>query len=315
MTPLKNLRLLAVLLCALAAPHLSAEKIEYLQNGKIRVGVDLDSGGGVCYFGRMPGRKNLLNRWDKGRLIQQSYYGTVDGSQWLGKPWRWNPVQGGDCKNNPSEILDWKKGANSLYVKTRPRHWGTGELLKDVTMEETVTLEGEVMKIRFSCTYAGAQAHPVTHQELPAVFLDGALDTLYFYAGDRPWTGGALTAKQPGFPNEYFDITEGWAAYADRKGWGVGVYVPGVRQITAYRYAGQGRTGSEGDACSYFAPLRSFAFDKPMTFSYTAYVALGTLDEMRARFQKIKEAADPADAAVWTARETPAPAANPSQKP
>jgi len=278
--------------------HAAPAKVEYLKNDQIRIGVDLNSGGGICYFGESNGHQNLLNQWDKGRLIQQSYYGRDDGSMWVKTPWRWNAVQGGDYKGNASEVLEWRNDGAVLYVKTRPRHWATDELMKDVVMEEIITLEGDVAKLSFVCIYSGSVSHPVVHQELPAVFLDADLPQLRFYDGKRPWTGGALTTRQPGFPNEYFEITESWVAYTDAKDWGVGIYVPGVTQITAYRYRGNGSTGSAGDACSYVAPIRSFAFDKPMTFAYTAYLTLGKIDEIRARFQKMAQAAPKAAGAA-----------------
>ncbi len=256
----------------------------------MRIGIDLESGGGICYFGEGRNHKNLLNTWDRGRLIKQSYYGEEDGSFWGDQPWRWNPVQGGDYKNNASEVLEWKNDDNRLYVKTRPRHWATGELLKAVIMEETITLNGDVAEVRFVITYEGDTKHPVMHQETPAVFIDAALPYLKFYDGDKPWSGGEVKTIQPDWPNEYYSITENWAAYTDKRDWGVGVYVPGVTQITAYRYEGSGSTGSDGDACSYFAPIRSFAFDHPMRFEYTAYLTLGKLSDIRSRFQAIAKA-------------------------
>jgi hypothetical protein len=37
----------------------------------------------------------------QGRLLQQSFYGCVDGSCWANRPWLWNPVQGGSWQNAP----------------------------------------------------------------------------------------------------------------------------------------------------------------------------------------------------------------------
>ncbi len=62
----------------------------------MKIGVDLSSGGSIFWFSELPGDRNLLNHADRGRFIQQSYYGKADGSMWAKKPWHWNPVQGGD---------------------------------------------------------------------------------------------------------------------------------------------------------------------------------------------------------------------------
>lgn len=68
----------------------------YLQNTRLRVGMDPRKGGSLTYLSSavMPPEwsgVNLVNTWDSGRLIQQSYYGCEDGSCWSDKPWNWNP--------------------------------------------------------------------------------------------------------------------------------------------------------------------------------------------------------------------------------
>ena len=51
----------------------------YMQNRNVKVGVLLTMGGGISYYEQLndnnPNYSNLLNRYDVGRLIQQSYYG------------------------------------------------------------------------------------------------------------------------------------------------------------------------------------------------------------------------------------------------
>ena len=71
---------------------------EYLDNGIVRIGVDKSRGACIGYFAQSKTRRNLLNNYDEGRFIQQSYYGRPDGSRWNGKPWVYNPVQGGHAK-------------------------------------------------------------------------------------------------------------------------------------------------------------------------------------------------------------------------
>lgn len=67
-----------------------------LSNRRLRVAVDLVHGGSITHLSsaRMPAKwanKNVINTWDAGRLIQQSYYGCADGTCWHKQPWRWNP--------------------------------------------------------------------------------------------------------------------------------------------------------------------------------------------------------------------------------
>ena len=92
-------------LTLLAGFACAAEKPLFLDNGTVRLGIDLASGGSVFSFGRASDQVNLLNHFDRGRFIQQSYYGASDGSLWNKKPWRWNPVQGGDWHGAPARLL------------------------------------------------------------------------------------------------------------------------------------------------------------------------------------------------------------------
>ena len=76
-----------------------------------------------------------------------------------------------------------------------------------------------------------------------------------YYDGDKPWTGGELTRRQPSFPNESARLGERWAAWVDAQDRGVGLYVPVTDRATCYRY---GNGVIRKDSCSYFAPLTSF---------------------------------------------------------
>lgn len=60
----------------------SGEDAVFLDNGALRLGVDLESGGSVFYLSRSEPRRNVLNRFDRDRFVQQSYYGDSDGSFW-----------------------------------------------------------------------------------------------------------------------------------------------------------------------------------------------------------------------------------------
>lgn len=67
----------------------------------LRVGIDSAHGGAISHLSMSRGlphdllNANLVNTFDAGRMLQQSWYGCTDGSCWLDRPWRWNPVQAG----------------------------------------------------------------------------------------------------------------------------------------------------------------------------------------------------------------------------
>ena len=90
----------------------------FIDNGALRLGVKKSSGAGIAYLALRATGENVINHWDRGRLVQQSYYGAKDGSMWDKQPWRWNPVQGGDWRGNPARVLEFKAERESLYAKS-----------------------------------------------------------------------------------------------------------------------------------------------------------------------------------------------------
>lgn len=281
---------LGVLLCQL--PGSAAEPRGdwlYLDNGHIRLGVDRSAGASIGFFGESATGRNLLNHYDKGRFIQQSYYGAPDGSDWNGKPWRWNPVQGGGWRGEPARTLAFTNTATTLYARTLPKHWATGADVPSATMEEWVTLTNRIAHLRFRMTYTGTTNHPPAHQELPAVYTDHALTNLVYYKGTAPWTGGALTRRVPGLhpPNEYDQgLTENWAAYVDARDWGLGVFTPGTTEATFFRSAG--KSGPAGSGCSYLAPIRTLAITNGFRLEYDVFLGIGTLNELRQTFGTLR---------------------------
>jgi len=65
-----------------------------VENSRFKVGVDPDRGGAICWLGKGGSPENLLNAFDCGRFVQQSYYGADDGSNWNGEGWRGLEVMG-----------------------------------------------------------------------------------------------------------------------------------------------------------------------------------------------------------------------------
>lgn len=266
----------------------------FLTNDSVIIGVDTSRGAGIGYFARRDERRNVLNHFDTGRFVQQSYYGDADGSSWGRQPWRYNPVQGGGYRAEwPAETVTFTRSQDELYARVRPRHWGTGKELPEVVMEEWVRLEGDVARVRFRMTYSGEDHAEVRDQEMPAVFVDFAFDELVTYQGDRPWQHGAvkrtLVAASDPPRNEYLKRDEPWAAWVEQgTQWGIGVFTPGTTGMTYYRYGGGKRAGPAGSRCSYFAPLRKFRLTKGLVVDYEVFLTLGTVEQIRSTFGRIQ---------------------------
>lgn len=125
--------------------------------------------------------------------------------------------------------------------------------------------------------------------ELPAVFVDHALENIVFYKGDKPWTGAPLAKEKPGWPNEGRNATEEWAGYVGPDGRGLGVHFPGSTHLTTYRF--QGEPGPKGGGCSYFAPVRTMQIKPGFVHDYTVHLTIGSPGEMRERFGALRQAA------------------------
>lgn len=81
----------------------SLKSMSYIQNDRIKVGIDLNLGGSITYLADVLKEENLINNHDWGRQVQMSFYSqprpyTPNGKQpapyWRGLGW--NPIQSGD---------------------------------------------------------------------------------------------------------------------------------------------------------------------------------------------------------------------------
>ncbi|MDX1925666.1 MAG: hypothetical protein SFV81_04070 [Pirellulaceae bacterium] len=273
-------------------PTSEADEWAFIDNGQIKVGVKRASGAAIGWMSLSGSEKNLVNHFDRGRLIQQSYYGNADGSLWDKQPWNWNPVQGGHYKGQGAPVIELKVDQQTLYAKSTPLHWATGEVLNDCAMEQTIKLTEAIAQVHYRFTYSGQETHALRDQEIPAVFLEPEYKHLLLYSGEQPWGRGTTDGKLdpkiertlPGWPNETRKITEHWAAYVDDAGFGLGAYVPVANDLTCYRF-GDGKR--EHGSCSYFAPLTRFAIKPGFVWEYDVYLTVGRDEEIRQRFQQL----------------------------
>lgn len=277
----------------------------YLENNNYKLGVDLLMGGGVNYLEDFNDGNasygNLLNNYDVGRLVQQSYYG-IDKAPyelgwWGGHSWQYNPVQGGDKDNNISRIIDFEfRGNDEFYVKARPMDWGQSNRITPSYMENVYTITSSYVKVYNRFIDFSGYTHVDVRQELPAFYTISALKDFYFYNGSSPWTGGALTKKENlpfwgDYPNQTTftpSNPEYWSAWCDGTGYGVGLYVPGVARLRAGRHQYNGSASPNADATNYVSPQRNMTLicGKPIEYSYL--IAAGNINAIRNTFNQNK---------------------------
>ena len=260
----------------------------YLDNGSLRIGVDQSRGAAIGFLALSKDNRNLLNHCDEGRFIQQSYYGNLDGSMWAKKPWRYNPVQGGSYKGENAKTLEFRKAANELYAKVEPLHWASAKPCPEATMQEWIILDGTLAKIRMRMDFTGTTQDAPAHQEMPAMFVDFELPHLIFENHQKLVRHEPVFLEKKGGP-EKIAYDGGWLAYVDDKDFGIGICTPGTTEAVTYRFRGNGKTGPTGSACSYVAPVRTLQLTKGGAVDYEFYITIGTLDEIRTRFAKIRK--------------------------
>jgi hypothetical protein len=262
----------------------------YLDNGTICIGVDQSRGSAIGFFALSKDKRNLLNHHDEGRFIQQSYYGDPDGSVWSKTPWVYNPVQGGSYKGEDAKTLVFRQTDKEIYAKVEPLHWANAKVCPEAIMQEQITLDGAVAKIRMQLNYTGPTQQRNAHQEMPAMFVDFALPHLMFEL-DGKLVKHAPKILGKDLKPENIKYTGNWLAYVDDNNFGIGIYTPATNEAVTYR--AKGKPGPDGSGCSYVAPVRKFQLTKDLVSEYHFYLTIGTLDQIRERFAKIAENKEP----------------------
>lgn len=277
-----------------AAPPVVEPKLEFLENEHVRLGIDLSIGGSIVFLAGATTGENLVNSHDWGRQVQMSYYAAPVPFEPPGKRpmphWAqlgWNPVQSGDAFGYPSDLLEFRRQKDSVFVATRPRHWPLENEPAECVFESRLSLEGPTVRAtcRLKCRRSD-EAPPVPRdQELPAVYTNGAFHRLLTYSGERPFAGEVLTEVAKRSPAEgwgRFDATERWAALVDDDGFGLGILSPETTTFLG-GFSGKPGSGGERDApCGYLAPIRQETLDAAIEHEYRYSLVVGTVEEIRA---------------------------------
>ncbi len=264
----------------------------YVQNNDIKIGVDLNMGGSLAYYESLKYEPveyrdssnrtvhiepkadyskestykdvvenvNLINIYDLGRQVQQSFYIDVQdtdyehGSYNNDDSWPYNPVQAGDKENNMSQVVDYRKidtdgdgVEDMIYVKTRAMDWSnpgdvTGGTTTESYMENWYKLSDNLLYVDNAFVdWAGWEDNgSQKSQELPAFYTGQALN--YFVAGNDTSTRygelGSWTGSGESYHVEGNDATSNWYAWVNAdadNAFGLGIYIPNAYACTAGR--------------------------------------------------------------------------------
>lgn len=266
-------------------------KMIYLDNGIIKLGVDINMGGAVTYLSPSKNEKNVINNWAIGRQVGMSFYGSPVpysvGSNGPAKGWEhtgWNPVQTGDLYGNPSKTLDFKNDGKTLYVKTLPLQWALWKEPCECTMESWYELDGNTVKVRnrINNNRQDRTFYTAHFQELPAVYTNAEQYRVITYSGSRPFTNDPnLTSIDSKNGSYHFAATENWSALLQDDNWGLGIWKPDTYVHTGGFWGTPNVGGTYDFATGYVAPVENEIFDYNIQYDFSYVMILGTLSEIR----------------------------------
>lgn len=303
-----------------ALPPHPTPQMTYLDNGQVRIGMDLALGGAVTFISSQDHPANIINSADLGRQIQMSHYSGPwpfeVGDKKPSKAWAglgWNPIQTGDCYMNPSKVLEHRNDGKELYIRCIPMQWPHNNLPGDCVFETWTTLDGPVIHMRYRCTNQRADhtAYRPCPQELPAVYTISKLWRLMSYTGDKPFTQDALTHvtndwHKP-WPWTRFVATERWAALVNDQDWGLGVFKDDGGEFHGGIH-GDGRSDDpKHGSTAYVAPIHLENLDPNIVYEHRTEFVVGQLGDIRRRFNAMATKTPPAwrflqDRQHWTLR-------------
>lgn len=268
----------------------SAQKRLYLDNDKIRVGIDLNAGGAITYLSEAGTTVNMVNNNDLGRQIQTSLYAgpypySINGKQPVYE-WRnlgWNPVQTGDYYNHPSEIVSYQQAQNTIYVKTIPLIWPLFNEPADCVMEHWMELKDNTIHVRCRLTVnrADTTQYESRTQEVPCVYLNGPYYRIVGYMGTKPFTNDAVTEiTERSVENRYG--SENWIALLNAEGHGVGIYKPNEVRFGSAGFGTSTRSGGEFDvSAGYITSQPHLLIDHNGVHEFEYTLVVGTLNDIR----------------------------------
>ncbi len=267
------------------APHMLM-----LDNGKIRIGVNLSIGGAITWLSRSGSSVNMVNSHDWGRQIQMSCYSgptpyEPDGKKpmpaWAGLGW--NPIQSGDSYQNPSRVVSYRLTRHSIFVQCIPMHWPLNNEPAHCVYSCRIRLKGRAALI--DCSIVNNRRdktqYPAHDQEMPAVYVNAPWYRIFAYTGSHPYTHGALARIPSKFMWSGFNATEHWAAMVDKNGNGLGVWHPGATRFAGGFFGRPGKGGPKDNPTGYTAPLHREILDWNIVTSYHYRLILGSLQQIR----------------------------------
>lgn len=252
--------------------------IGWLDNGTVKIAVDLNYGGAVTYFSKSNTNVNTVNNSDHGRQMQWAVYSGPDnfaanGPDPMWQTLGWNPIEAGDCKNNAPQVITYANNGTTIYTKLQPYHWPILTTYAECYFEKWITLDGNAAKVhfRFTSFRSDQTVYYERRQELPCLYTQPQYSRHVFYDGDNPWVNAPVTTStNPAFLLN--QVSESWMA-AEEPSTGDAVGLWGQNHYDFARLI-------VGDA-SYMAVEPKYKFYPGKVEDYDAAIIAGTVSQIR----------------------------------
>lgn len=272
-----------------------AERMSWLENDRVKLGVDLERGGAITFLADAKDGANVINNFDLGRQVQLSFFsGPVPFEANGQKPaehWRhigWNPIQTGDDFKNTSRVLSHANDGKLIHLTCAPLQWPLNNIPGECTFDSWLELDGAVVKARarLTNTRSDTTQYPARLQELPAVYANAEFHRVVSYTGPLPFGQEAVSLmpkSQTKHPWSFWTGTEGWAALVDEHDHGLGLITPGRVHFTGGFAGKPGPNDTHGNSTGYLAGQGLEILDRNIVYEFRYELVLGTVQEIRAR--------------------------------
>ena len=289
---------------------------EFIDNGVIRVGVDMGRGGVIGYLAPSDGRSgNVINENDMGREVQLAFYAEPyfynprtaqypDGAcnissrthayvwQKFGRhAWPWAPLGAGDVDGNRATVLSQSRDNETINITSRPLQWPCHNISCECTFEKHVSV-GSVRAdgVRVDVTLRTFRMDSFTPkpwtQELPAVYTNAPYYRLVTYNGSSPYTQAATseynTTSGPSLRGHHpgiFPATEHWAAFINDDGFGIGI-VNLMTDTFNGNFFGSPNSNLSSST-GYVSPVKDVALEAQEVYKFTFHLVFGDIAAIR----------------------------------
>lgn len=265
------------------------DEMMYIDDGTLRVGTSLGFGGAITYIARIDsnvkeyidkdgnvriGRlaeddkvdlisdpSNLVNTYDLGREIQQSFYWPVKeqhgyvptSEQKYQGDLNYNPIQCGSAGSVGPQIVDYYCTDDEIYVKAYGQDWYLVNQVDPTYFETWLSFGSDgLLKVKNKITnftqFVNTDGLEFVRQESPAFYSVYPLN--YFYAETKQGTifddslcpdglGSQKTALKDSVSGRYHyklpaeQVKDNWVAFVTEDKFGLGIYNPSANYFSA----------------------------------------------------------------------------------